>query len=122
MEAAPNESAARHSKGVHPPILDLLQCKRTRSLSTAIMVLSRRSPSPMQTLTLNIQGMTCDHCCRKIEHNIGSLPGIHRCEVDLPSNSAQVEFDESVCTPSDLISAVQRAGFQVEGFRPAPLV
>ena len=70
----------------------------------------------MKTLVLSINGIFCESCIEHLKASLSSLNGVGAVEVDVMSRSARVEHDESVCTPRDLVVAVQRVGFQVDGF------
>ena len=71
----------------------------------------------MQTLILDIQGMHCQNCAEKVVRALKLLPGVAEAQVDATSRSGRVELDEQQCRPADVVAAVQRAGFQVSGFR-----
>jgi copper chaperone CopZ len=73
----------------------------------------------MRTLVLTVTGMSCQNCVEHLSRSLGSTKGVSRVEVDLPSRTARVEHDETLCEPGDLIAAVRRVGYQVEGFEPA---
>lgn len=63
----------------------------------------------MTTLTLNITGMTCDHCARSAQDALNALPGV-RAEVSFAVGRAQVETDGKVKT-ARLLDAVAAKGY-----------
>ena len=70
----------------------------------------------MKTITLDMSGMTCDHCGGLVQSALEALAGVTRCDVTL--NRATVTFDTARCAAGDIVSAVGRAGsFQVSGFQ-----
>ena len=70
----------------------------------------------MKTITLDMSGMSCDHCVGQVKSALDAVDGVTRCDVSL--NRATVTFDTARCAASDIVSAVGRAGsFQVSGFR-----
>ncbi len=73
----------------------------------------------MKTLVLQISGMTCDHCAGAITHAITALEGVENVSVDLMSATVHVELDEKLCAAPQLIDAVRRAGYAVNGFTTA---
>ncbi len=73
----------------------------------------------MKTVILNINGMRCEGCVQQISKNLDMTAGVSHVEVDLMSGSARIEMDERRCTTADLVAAVRRAGFQVDGFHAA---
>jgi Cu+-exporting ATPase len=57
--------------------------------------------------------MTCASCASRIERVIGKLPGIGEASVNLASEHADVSFDATQVSSSDIAEAIVRAGFQV---------
>jgi copper chaperone len=66
----------------------------------------------MNTMTLSIQGMSCDHCVRAVEGALGSLSGVKVREVRV--GEAVVEYDSSAVQPQDLVDAVEDQGYQAQ--------
>lgn len=65
----------------------------------------------MKTTTLLISGMNCASCSSGLEHALRNAEGIHDASVNIATEKAQVTFDESQRTISDLLHIVQEAGF-----------
>jgi len=63
----------------------------------------------MNTVTLQITGMTCDHCARSAEAALNALPGV-TAEVSYEKASARIETDGSVD------SARLRAAVEAQGY------
>lgn len=63
----------------------------------------------MTTFTLNITGMTCDHCARSAQDALNALPGV-RAEVSFAEGQARVETDGKVET-ARLLDAVAAKGY-----------
>jgi Cu+-exporting ATPase len=61
--------------------------------------------------TLAIEGMTCASCVAKVERAIKALPGVTEAEVNFATNQARVDYFPGVVERSDLLSAVERAGY-----------
>ena len=66
----------------------------------------------MNTMTLSIQGMSCDHCVRAVAGALGSLSGVKVREVRV--GEAVVEYDSSAVQPQDLVDAVEDQGYQAQ--------
>jgi len=66
---------------------------------------------PMQTIRLEIEGMTCATCVARLEKALRAVPGVSNVGVNLASESAQVELVSGVATARDLIQAVTAAGY-----------
>ena len=64
----------------------------------------------MSTLTLQITGMTCDHCARSAQDALNALPGV-RAEVSFAEERARVETDGNVKTVQ-LLDAVASKGYR----------
>ncbi|MDA8145509.1 MAG: copper ion binding protein [Thermaerobacter sp.] len=64
-------------------------------------------------ITLNIEGMTCNHCRMAVERALGGLPGVASARVDLEHKSAQVSYDADRVTLEDMRRAVAQAGYRV---------
>ena len=62
-------------------------------------------------IVLNIEGMTCASCVARVEKGLESVPGV-AASVNLVTNSARVEFPDSVTT-SELVAAVSSLGYTV---------
>lgn len=47
----------------------------------------------MESLRLNVKGMTCDHCTRAVKNALIDLEGVDQVSVDLDSGLAEVSGD-----------------------------
>ncbi|MBE6788531.1 MAG: cadmium-translocating P-type ATPase [Ruminococcaceae bacterium] len=59
----------------------------------------------------NISGMSCAACSARVEKAVAELSGVDTCSVNLLTNSMTVEGD---APSSDIISAVEKAGYGAE--------
>ncbi|TWC10802.1 MULTISPECIES: heavy metal translocating P-type ATPase [unclassified Pseudomonas] len=66
---------------------------------------------PVQTLELNIGGMTCASCVGRVERVLGKIPGVSGVSVNLANERAHLELLGQV-DPQILIDAVKRAGYE----------
>ena len=62
-------------------------------------------------LTLEISGMTCASCVRRVERALAGVPGVAGATVNLAAESADVTLG-GLAEPGALIAAVQDAGYQ----------
>jgi len=62
------------------------------------------------TTTLQIKGMSCQHCVMSVKKEIQKLD-IKNLEVKI--GEATIEFDESITKMDNIIDAVIEAGFEV---------
>jgi Cu2+-exporting ATPase len=56
----------------------------------------------------NVTGMSCAACSARVEKAVGKVPGVTSCSVSLLTNAMGVE---GTASPSDIISAVEEAGY-----------
>ncbi len=63
----------------------------------------------MNTRDYKIKGMSCAHCQKSVHNAIAALHGVSAVSVDLNKGIATVEGDVS---PSDVINAIETAGFE----------
>lgn len=60
--------------------------------------------------TYKIEGMSCQHCVKAVEVELNEI-GVDQIEVEI--GSAKVKFDESKLSDTEIIGAVEEAGFKV---------
>lgn len=65
----------------------------------------------MQTITLKIDGMTCGGCVKSVTRVLSETAGVANAQVDLPSGTAIVQFDEMQTHAVALVEVVEDAGF-----------
>lgn len=63
----------------------------------------------MTALKLDITGMHCGACVRRVTTALEKVPGVAVKSVEV--GSAQVEYDPSVAAPEAIRSAVEKIGF-----------
>lgn len=68
----------------------------------------------VETLTLNVTGMTCGSCERHIKKELDQVPGYSDARVNLAAGRVDVSFQAGTTTPDQLIAAVVRAGYPAE--------
>ncbi len=66
--------------------------------------------APVEQLDLVIEGMTCAACAARVEKSLNKLAGVDAA-VNLAAERAHVRFPASTVTPSELITAVEQAGY-----------
>jgi copper chaperone len=69
----------------------------------------------MQTVTLNISGMTCGGCVRGVSNVLKALDGVVKADVSLDKQCAVVDYDAAKLNPEQLKRAVEGAGYEVTG-------
>lgn len=62
--------------------------------------------------TITVTGMTCEHCVRAVETEVGGIDGVEAVDVDLASGAVTVTSDREIPT-EDLVGAVDEAGYEI---------
>ncbi len=71
----------------------------------------------MQTTTLDITGMTCASCVRRVERALAKIDGVETANVNFASETALVTSDAAVPVET-LIAAVEKAGYAAKPVAP----
>lgn len=66
----------------------------------------------METSTLTVVGMTCDHCVGAVKAEVAKIEGVTAVEVDLATGQVTVRSDGPL-DPGTLSAAVDEAGYEV---------
>lgn len=66
-----------------------------------------------QTITLNIDGMTCGGCVKSVINALNQVAGVQLANVSLENNNATINFDDSQTGEIALKEAIEDAGFDV---------
>ena len=66
----------------------------------------------MNTKTIFIEGMMCQHCVKHVQEALNAVPGVKSAAVSLENNNAVVTAEDSV-TDEALAKAVADADYKV---------
>lgn len=61
-----------------------------------------------------IEGMTCEHCVKRVENAIKEVEGVKSVKVNLKEKYANVDFSKKVDN-AKLINAIDEVGYNVIG-------
>jgi copper chaperone len=67
----------------------------------------------MAKKTLNIKGMTCDHCKSAVTGALNKLEGVSNTEINLSEGIADVTYDDSKVSVDQMKEAVEDQGYDV---------
>lgn len=67
----------------------------------------------MKEITINIEGMSCQHCVMRAKKAIEGLAGIASLTVEV--GNAKVTFDETKIQQRDIENAIVKAGYKIKG-------
>jgi copper ion binding protein len=68
----------------------------------------------METRSLVVTGMTCEHCARAVRDEVGQIPGVSAVDVDVAAGKVRIT-GSPVPGDSALREAITEAGYQVAG-------
>jgi copper chaperone len=63
--------------------------------------------------SIQVEGMTCDHCVETVTQAVNSLDGVSQVSVDLDKKQVSVDFDESRTDMDAVSSKIIEVGFEV---------
>src|SRR3954452_9936790 len=80
------------------------------------MTATTPTPSPTQTAecvetSLNIAGMTCASCVRRVEKALTRADGVVAASVNLANETATVSYDPAFTSLESLTAAVSKSGY-----------
>lgn len=65
----------------------------------------------MQSITLNVEGMSCGHCVKSVEGAMQELGATAK--VDLAAKTVTVNYDESKLTVDAIKEAIDDQGYEI---------
>lgn len=65
----------------------------------------------MQHVTLNVEGMSCNHCLNAVEGAVKSVGATGK--VDLPTKKVTVDFDENKVSLEAIKEAIADQGYDI---------
>jgi copper chaperone len=68
----------------------------------------------MENVTLNVKGMSCDHCVKAVEGNVGKLAGVDAVKVHLESGKVDVAYDANTVKLEKIKETIDDQGYDVE--------
>ncbi len=67
----------------------------------------------IQTLHLNIQGLTCSTCDSHVENAVYQVPGVINAKADYRTGKAVVKFDKSKTSADEIIKSINATSYKV---------
>jgi len=67
----------------------------------------------IQTINLEVKGMTCASCEEHINHSVNQLNGILKVKSSYKNGNTEIEFDNSKTTVEEIKKAVNSTGYSV---------
>jgi len=67
----------------------------------------------MNTLILNVTGMSCMGCVNSVKNLVSVLPGIANIEIDLASGRVEVKHDPAQTDAAAIRAAIEDGGYGI---------
>ncbi|KAM8966155.1 copper-transporting ATPase 1 isoform 1-T1 [Sarcophilus harrisii] len=74
----------------------------------------------VNSITIAVEGMTCNSCVQTIEQQIGKKNGVHHIQVSLAKKTATIIYDSKLQNPGSLREAIDDMGFEASLPNPTP--
>jgi copper chaperone len=68
----------------------------------------------MDKITLNVAGMSCEHCVKAVTGAANGLPGVSNVSVDLAGGTVSLEYDPAVTPLAQIKAEIEDQGYDVE--------
>lgn len=68
----------------------------------------------MAQQTINVEGMSCEHCVQTITKAVGEAAGVQNVSVNLEAKNVSVDYDETAISLEDISAKITEAGFEVK--------
>ncbi len=65
-------------------------------------------------ITLQVNGMVCSECAKKVESCLMKLKGVKKVSVDVDENKASVEYDAKKVSVKKMIQALKKKGYDAK--------
>jgi copper chaperone len=67
----------------------------------------------MDTATLNVQGMTCNHCVQTIKGALEKIDGVENVAVALEKGEVRVKYDSALAKVDQFKRVIVESGYEV---------
>lgn len=82
-------------------------------MNTSADTATTPDPANAPDLELDVLGMSCSACVRRIENAVRKVPGVSAAHVNLATRKASVRFDERRTSAETIARAVRNAGYEI---------
>ncbi len=70
------------------------------------------SENKQENVTINISGMSCNHCSQRVEKALQEATGVNTARVELSEEKAFIEYDSSVINTETLLQIIKDSGYE----------
>lgn len=67
----------------------------------------------MAKVTLNVEGMSCQHCVKAVTQAVTALEGVSAVDVNLEGKTVAVDYDADRVTLESIKEAIEEEGYDV---------
>mgnify|MGYP001579553343 FL=1 len=67
-----------------------------------------------ETITLNVRGMSCSQCTKRVEGELKKITGVKNAEASLQEAKVKITFEKGKVTAEQLTEAINNMGYWVE--------
>ena len=64
-----------------------------------------------ENVTINISGMSCNHCTQRVEKALQQASGVNTARVELSEEKAYLEYDPTVINAETLLQIIKDSGY-----------
>jgi copper chaperone len=68
----------------------------------------------MESVQLNVSGMSCGHCVKSVEGSVGKLEGVNEVKVHLEDGKVDVAFNPEKVSLDKIKETIDDQGYDVE--------
>jgi len=74
----------------------------------------------LKKAVIPLGGVHCASCVSRIENGLGTVPGMKRVSVNLPSRTAFILYDPAVLKPAEITARIEELGYKALGIMESP--
>lgn len=67
-----------------------------------------------KTITISVDGMTCEHCVKAVNSALKAINGVKDINVSLEKKNVQVVYNDELTSVADLEAAITEEGYDVK--------
>ena len=67
-----------------------------------------------KTITISVDGMTCEHCVKAVNSALKAINGVKDINVSLAKKNVQVVYNDELTSVADLEAAITEEGYDVK--------
>jgi copper chaperone len=67
----------------------------------------------MNTIKLNVNGMSCEHCAKSIKNGLLDKNGVAFVEVSLKENTVKIDYSDVVISVDEIRNVIEEIGYDV---------